>query len=547
MFLIIWDIMEESADQNGYPFGDAASDCGGVAKNGHCGFQGTAASGAGAQDIAASGAGLPCQNPLVLDTFSGGVQVEWDDEAGVTPHGNLAFFAEFLKVSGVFDAFVEGCPIEYFSGNGPKIRNLLGTITLGILNGGRRYSHFTTLRGDNISAELLGMDKVQSEDSVRRGIAKIDKEKGEKWLHDNLDNTVLPALRAPWILDCDTTIKTIYGHQEGAEVGYNPHKKGRPSHAYHCFQISSARLILDVVVKPGNESRSKNSLPHVWDFLGRIPKEYWPYCIRGDKDWGNEANMSACEQENLKYLFKLRMTKNVLKSAEKWSDNKWEDAGKGWEGKEVNIRLVGWSRSRRIILLRKPIKDGVVLKKENEPELFIEGCGDIKLWEYSAIATSLEGDVLSIAQLYRDRADSENVFDELKNQWGWAGFTTQDLLRCQIMARMIALIYNWWSIFARLADPEHHHEALTTRDLLLRAVGRQVNHAGQKKLKITSSHSRRNIAKALLEKVSGFLKEVNKIAEQLTDAKIWAHILNEALKKFLRCSCALPPPTFASA
>jgi len=57
----------------------------------------------------------------------------------------------------------------------------------------------------------------------------------------------------------------------------------------------------------------------------------------------------------------------------------------------------------------------------------------------------------------------ENNFDELKNQWGWGGFVTKDLLRCQIAARSIALIYNWWSLFVRLADPskrrESHHQA----------------------------------------------------------------------------------------
>jgi hypothetical protein len=29
------------------------------------------------------------------------------------------------------------------------------------------------------------------------------------------------------------------------------------------------------------------------------------------------------------------------------------------------------------------------------------------------------------------------------------------------------LVYNWWSLFTRLADPEHHREALTSRPLLL--------------------------------------------------------------------------------
>jgi len=35
------------------------------------------------------------------------------------------------------------------------------------------------------------------------------------------------------VLDVDTTIKPLYGEQEGAELGYNPHKPGRPSHCYH--------------------------------------------------------------------------------------------------------------------------------------------------------------------------------------------------------------------------------------------------------------------------------------------------------------------------
>jgi hypothetical protein len=36
-----------------------------------------------------------------------------------------------------------------------------------------------------------------------------------------------------WILDIDTTIKALYGHQEGATLEYDPKKPGRPSHVYH--------------------------------------------------------------------------------------------------------------------------------------------------------------------------------------------------------------------------------------------------------------------------------------------------------------------------
>ena len=100
------------------------------------------------------------------------------------------------------------------------------------------------------------------------------------------------------------------------------------------------------------------------------------------------------------------------------------------------------------------------------------------VWEFAVLATSLDLEVRSVAQLYRDRADAENAFDELKNQWGWGGFTTRDLKRCQHMARLIALIYNWWSLFVRLADPDHHREAITSRPLLLHGIARQTHHAG---------------------------------------------------------------------
>jgi len=165
----------------------------------------------------------------------------------------------------------------------------------------------------------------------------------------------------------------------------------------------------------------------------------------------------------------------------------------------------------------------------------------------AALVTSLDLELLSVAQLYRDRGDSENSFDELKNQWGWAGFTTVDINRCQIMARLIALVYNWWTLYVRLADPEHHHEALTTRSLLLNAVGRQTQHAGQTRLTITSSHSRRAQVESALTGIARFFAWLKKTAEQLTAIERWTLILSHALRKFLRGRKLQPPPNLLPA
>jgi hypothetical protein len=58
------------------------------------------------------------------------------------------------------------------------------------------------------------------------------------------------------------------------------------------------------------------------------------------------------------------------------------------------------------------------------------------------------------------------------------------------LARNTALIYNWWTIFVRLAKPGKHLEAISSRPLLLHAIGKQVNHSGQTFIKITSTHGR---------------------------------------------------------
>src|SRR5438270_5945627 len=118
-----------------------------------------------------------------------------------------------------------------------------------------------------LNPPLLGMTKVVSEDAVRRALSKIAAEAGRAWLQEQLDYCTRPLLREPWILDVDTTVKPLYGHQEGAVVGYNPKKPGRPSHTYHSYMLANLRLVLEVEVQAGNQHAAKHSAPGLWTLL----------------------------------------------------------------------------------------------------------------------------------------------------------------------------------------------------------------------------------------------------------------------------------------
>jgi hypothetical protein len=158
------------------------------------------------------------------------------------------------------------------------------------------------------------------------------------------------------------------------------------------------------------------------------------------------------------------------------------------------------------------------------------------------LVTSLTGALLTIAHLYRDRADAENPFDELKNHWCWGGFTTQDLKRSRFIASLTALTYNWWSLIVRLADPSQPTETITSRPLLLHAPARLTRHSGQTRLTITHPHAEAGWVESACRDIAALFKTLRQTAEQLTPLQRWYRVLSRALTKYLRGRELCPPP-----
>ncbi len=107
----------------------------------------------------------------------------------------------------------------------------MGTVMLSVLAGHWRSAHINAVRGDGINSGLLGMNGVVSE-----------------------------------------VAKPLYGHQQGAAVGYNPQKPGRPSHVCRSYFVANLRISLGVEVRPGNEHAAAKGLPGLWKMLGKLPR-----------------------------------------------------------------------------------------------------------------------------------------------------------------------------------------------------------------------------------------------------------------------------------
>ena len=117
------------------------------------------------------------------------------------------------------------------------------------------------------------------------------------------------------------------------------------------------------------------------------------------------------------------------------------------------------------------------------------------------------------------------MFDEIKNHWGWGGFTSHTFAVTQAVALIGAMVYNWWSIFCRLADPNHHREAVTTRPTLLHSIVRQTSHSNQRTLTITSTNGNKAAIATFFVRIGQWLAQITTNAEQWTAARRWEAML----------------------
>ena len=477
-----------------------------------------------------------------VETYAGKMRIQWDDSAAVTTMGQMPVFIDFLKTSGLWDGLVADCPLEYRSNNAPGKVDVLGTLLMSVLAGQWRYAHISGLRGDGVNPELLGMRKVMSEDAARRAFKQAKPEDTRQWLQKHLRQTYEPLLEHAWVMDLDSTVKPLYGKQEKAVKGYNPVKPGRPSHVIHAYLMADLRLVLGAEVQAGNQTASSYAQPRLWSYFDALPREWRPVFIRGDAGWGNERMMQEAEQRDQAYLFKIRQSVKIKELlASNFAMDQWQPAGQGWEGTWSQVRLAGWINKRRVIILRRPLPEELVAarktkrrsarREQMELEMGWEK-EDTVLYEHAVLVTNMQDDILALAQHYRDRGDAENNFDELKNQWGWLGFSTHDHARSEMMTLFVALVYNWWSLFTRLSAPNKRVEAITSRPLLLHAIGRQTSHSNQSTLTLTSLHAEATKIQAAMKAVTGFLGRIRSTAEQLTSSHRWRLILLAIVRDF---------------
>ena len=405
-----------------------------------------------------------------ISTLGGDYALKWDDETQMGVNAHAALLSQFAKAGGFLDRLVETCPMRLTGNNAPEVRDLIATVMVSMVNGATRFRHFDRLRGDAASAELFGVGRFMSCDSVRRNFASIPAEEALPWVWRENLRLLQDVVAEDYVLDLDPTVKPLYGRQEGAELGYSPQKPGRPSHCYHTLCIA----------EPGA----------------------------------------------------------------------WRGAAGGWQCAERDVRLDSWARARRMVFARRPA-EAMPKRRKSPPtrkftQLSIPGLELVEAsdetyadgYEWYALVTDLDMDARDVLPPCRGRGDCENVFDEMKNQWGWGGFTSHSPAQTALFAGLSVIAANLWNIFTRLGGDGSHREAATSRPLLQSCIARITRHARQGIVTIYTATGGK--AREAYRAISAFLAKVAS-ASQLGVEQRRQLIVAYALRKYGIVRRLFPP------
>jgi hypothetical protein len=433
----------------------------------------------------------------------------------LTAYGGIVPFAAMLKRFGIIERLAQTCPVLRTSPNAKPVADILVSFMLTVLAEGRRFAHVERLREDPLLAEIFGIKSIVGADTIRRLLASIDLEAGRVWI-EQCASQLWSMLPDRLVLDWDSTVQTKYGHQEGACVGYNPVKPGRKSFHPLLAVGAGTRLCMAYRFRSGDTvtaSQWDKAMEQARRWMG--PRQVW--LNRGDLGLGHEAIMRWHESQEgaPHYLFKLKQTKNVREAIHALHEQAWEGPGQEgvWQVAETRVKLMGWSRERRVVVARKmqgraPAGDQAEFWKLNR-------------YEYAAYVTDMDKEQANswqVQALYNERGDAENVIDEMKNQWGFNGFCSGKKQVSGLAGQLVALVYNLWSLYMRIIVPDKHVEAVKSRRWFLLMAGKLVVSGRQKELAIGAQGAWWQLIKEGYRRVARWLEAT---APQLGQGEGW--------------------------
>jgi hypothetical protein len=150
--------------------------------------------------------------------------------------------------------------------------------------------------------------------------------------------------------DLDSHVRTAYGHQQRASVGYNPKKPGRPSfHPLFCF-IGEARDFLHGLFRTGKAHSCRGVKKFVDECLRKIPEGIREIFLRADSGFYDGDFLTYLEMKRILYAIVVKLYPWIQMELVGLN---YRDIGGGVSVGEMWYAGIGWKKPRRMVVIRE--------------------------------------------------------------------------------------------------------------------------------------------------------------------------------------------------
>lgn len=374
---------------------------------------------------------------------------------------------------------------------GPRYRDyhpadLLLALLYAIIVGLDRINATEVLQYNGAFQRIVGLPQFPTATALRRFLKRLRPRHIRQLvrLHDQLRQALFahPRPHSSLTFDLDSVVLVIYGHAEGARVGYNPKKRGRRSyHPLLCFEAHRQEF-WHGSLRPGNTVAATGAVPFLRVCLAKVPAGIARSRIRvrGDAGFFGKRVIEFLDGERVGYAVVAKEHKPIKALAR---GCRFKKLRAGWEVGEFRYQPGGWQVPHRFVVVRRPIPTDPV--EAQQLTLFTD-----KQYAYHVLVTNLQTDPWRVWRFYAPRARIEKHIRELLYDYPLAKIPTADWIPNVAFFQLLLFAFDLLHYFRRLCLPPAYRTTTlkTIRRELLVIPGRLVNAQNRYRLKLPKEY-----------------------------------------------------------
>jgi len=387
----------------------------------------------------------------------------------ITAWGGLAsIVAKLLEVL-EFRSWVESSiPIEEKSNNGKGVYEKVIATFLTVLSGGERFSHLSwwSHGSEAIKKSFAVHWLPRASSTLTRFWGKIS----TQYVSEKLGNAarLFAITLIEWqgivkdTLNLDSSVLIRYGNQQGAKRGYNPKKRGRPSH-HPLLAFLGAGYVINVWNRSGDTGAGQSAVSFFHQTRMALGANFHINRVLCDSGFYEIGFIEYLESNRFTYIISVPISPTIQR--EILRVRQWHMISKGVEVGEFTFqhRDHKWTQPRRYVVVRQSIsRRPKALGKQ--PSLF----KDLLDWSQYRISVMITNDSEAtpeeIWRSYRPRANDENVIKDLKEGYSFESFNVNNFWATEAVLTVIALVFHNLIVYLNriILNPSRSQEQLKT-------------------------------------------------------------------------------------